>query len=69
MNEIQLHRKLFPLKYIRMTIEAYSGICKVQVTEEENYYICTFRDCIYDSAQTVMEFENYLIGSVAQYDH
>lgn len=61
MSELRLKKELFLLDNINLTVEAFSGLCKIEMSEQDDEYIFTFSNSRYDINETIMEFENYLI--------
>jgi len=61
MSELRLKKELFLLDNINLTVEAFCGLCKIEMSEQDDEYIFTFSNSRYDINETIMEFENYLI--------
>lgn len=61
-NRLFLLKDLYLIDSINDTRTAFSRLTKVNILEDEKYWICEFTDCKYDFEKTVKEFENYLIG-------
>lgn len=61
MNTLQLAKELYTESLIHQTIQAFAGLCEVELSEDARYYTCTFHRTKYELAETIHEFENYLI--------
>lgn len=68
MNRLFLNKSIYDKKYILIAIQDYCRISKIKIEEQQEYYICIFEHCIYDTIMTIKEFENYLIGITRKYD-
>lgn len=61
MNTLQLAKELYAEALVHQTIQVFSGLCEVELSEDERYYTCAFHRTKYESVETMHEFENYLI--------
>lgn len=61
-SELKLNREFYHRKAIERAIRDYERLCRVTLSESENYYICNFSETRYDMDLTKKEFEDYLIG-------
>lgn len=61
MIQLKLKKELYPLSYISTAQATYTGICQLEVEENDTYWLCNFSACKYEEQRTIMEFENYLI--------
>lgn len=61
MNKLKLTTNIFSKAYIEEAIRAYKDICNIEISEINNYIVCKFTDCIYNTEETIKEFENYVI--------
>ena len=57
-----MNKSIYEFKKIRYTIQAFGGICEVDIKEDSVYWICIFSKCGFDLERTIREFENYLIS-------
>ena len=64
MNELLLRKSIFDINNINKAIKSFKDICSVSIKETEEYFVCLFSDCVYDTCITVSEFENYIIDSI-----
>ena len=63
MKKIKLNRSIYSDKAINSALTAYNNLAMFTVNFNREYAAVTFIKCKYDEAQTVKEFENYLIGA------
>ena len=61
MSDLKLKKELFSLTKIFQSVNAFSEIADISVSEEADVYNCKFCACVYDKDDTIREFENYLI--------
>lgn len=61
MNELKLSKDIYEVIAIENAILQYKDICTISKTENSEYYILKFNDCIYSEVETINEFENYVI--------
>lgn len=61
MNKLKLNINIFNITHVKKAVKAYKDICKIEIDQIGSYIVCEFTDCIYDSKETVNEFENYII--------
>lgn len=61
MKAAKFHKEIFDESAIKKTIVAFSKLTEVSMIEHGYYYICYFNNCLYEEAQTLLEFENYII--------
>lgn len=62
MKKVKINRGIFSDETIRKTMEIYKDYTVATLKFNTDYAIITFWKCKYDEAQTIMEFENYMIG-------
>lgn len=60
-NELKLSKQIYDLNDIIFSVRNYDGIADILIHQDDCYTICEFTNCVYDPAQTIKEFENYLI--------
>ena len=61
-SNIQLYHKAFYRLPILLTaIDDYRRIATINLSDEVEYYRCTFTNCVVDSTRVICEFNNYLI--------
>lgn len=60
-NNLYLIKEIYCKSTIFKAIEDYRSISRIDINENENYYICSFTFCQYDVIETIKEFENYII--------
>ena len=68
-NNLLLPKEIYSACMINRAVADFKGVCTIDIKDEENYYSCIFKSCIYDEIQTLEEFENYLIGCVRQNEY
>ena len=56
-----LSKRIYSRAYIELASDAFRDIAEIDVSENNAYFIYTFKNCTYDAEQTAAEFENYLI--------
>lgn len=42
MNTLQLAKELYAEALVYQTIQVFSGLCEVELSEDERYYTCAF---------------------------
>ncbi len=57
-----MNKSIFGRSSIEKAVNDYGDFANIAVSETDKYWILQFSDFKYDEEQTVMEFENYLIG-------
>ena len=57
----KLNKGIYSEKAITETIRAFSHLAEIELNDSDDYYICRFRQCRYESTLTMDEFGNYLI--------
>lgn len=62
MNELVLCKEIYSMHCIFSAINAYSKLADLTVSEKEMYWVINFKNCKFDSAVTIHEFENYIIA-------
>lgn len=62
MNELFVCKELYKYCNLLAAIDAYENIARISIHEMESYWKLCFSDCVYGTARTIHEFENYLIG-------
>lgn len=62
MTHLRLNKELFGLEPLTAALNAYQSIAKVELSDDSNYWQCSFTECKYGEEQTALEFENYLIN-------
>lgn len=60
-NDLYLIKEIYIKSAIYKAIEDYHLISKIDLSENNFYYICSFTFCQYDVTETIKEFENYVI--------
>lgn len=60
-NELYLIKEIYSKSAIYKAIEDYRSISRIDMNENENYYVCSFIFYQYDVMETIKEFENYII--------
>ena len=61
MNELRLSSQIYSEGCIREGIDAFADLCSISLSSSDGTYIVSFSDCVYDTDETMKEFENYLI--------
>ena len=62
MTKIRLNSEIFSENNVRLAMEAYGDLARIQMDIQGEYYILQIEDTKYDESRTVKEFENYLVG-------
>ena len=62
MKKIRINRSVYSDDTIEKTMVAYKNHAVTTVQYKRDYAIVIFWKCKYDEAQTIKEFENYMIG-------
>jgi hypothetical protein len=55
------HKSLYPLSILQTAIEDYGRIAEISLSNEGDYFCCTFSGCAVAPERVVCEFHNYLI--------
>lgn len=61
MMTLRLNKELYEKDSLQDAVNAYRELAKIEVQEQDFYWIIQFGQCRYEEKQTVAEFENYLI--------
>ena len=61
-DSLHIRKELYRVECIAGAIDAYKDIATIRVDDGNDYWLLHFSKCTYDSARTIREFENYLIG-------
>lgn len=61
MNKLLLSKDLYDKAYIINSIVEFKEHTTIELSENNEYYICLFKNCVYEAQETIHEFENYLI--------
>ncbi len=64
MNELFLNKNYYSREHIAAAVTAFAGLCRVELSETDDHYVCVFSKCTYDVDVTKKEFENYLIDLI-----
>ena len=62
MTKIRLNSEIYSENNVKLAVEAYCELARIQVDIQGEYYILQIEDTKYDESRTVKEFENYLVG-------
>ncbi|MDO4297671.1 MAG: HxsD-like protein [Lachnospiraceae bacterium] len=68
-DSLWLNKELYRKSTIQQALKDYSGICEVQLLEEQNYYVCRFLRTVPERGLTMKEFEDYLISLTRKYEY
>lgn len=52
---------IYPKNIIMKAIHDYNNIAEINMSLEQNYFVCEFSKCITDAEHVKNEFTNYLI--------
>ena len=58
---LRLSNEIYSERAIKETIRSFSKLAEIKYSKSENYFICEFKKCVYDTQLTMDEFSNYLI--------
>lgn len=58
---LKLNKDVYTEKAVREAIKAFKNYARIELTSSDQYYVCTFNQCRYNSGLTMDEFGNYLI--------
>lgn len=61
MKKLHLNKNIYPYENIINSINEYKNIADITVSHDDKYFICIFKNCRYDTQETINEFENYVI--------
>ena len=64
MNDLKLNKELYKYEDIILVTKVFSHLALIEVEEDNNYWKCRFKNCRYNTEQTELEFENYLIDYI-----
>ena len=64
MNDLKLNKELYKYEDIILVTKVFSHLALIEVEEDHNYWKCRFKNCRYNTEQTELEFENYLIDYI-----
>ena len=64
MNELYLSTEIYSVEIIKAAIRQFASLSDINLITESSYYKCIFSECIYDTEETMKEFENYIIDSM-----
>ena len=56
-------KNIYPKQIILNAIEEYRDISRIEMSEDEKYWILEFHNCCVDETLVVAEFGNYLIDA------
>ena len=59
-----LNKELYKYEDIILVTKVFSHLALIEVEEDNNYWKCRFKNCRYNTEQTELEFENYLIDYI-----
>lgn len=62
MKTVKINRSIYSDQTIAKTMQVYKNHAVTTVKFQDVYAVLTFWKCKYDEAQTIKEFENYMIG-------
>ena len=63
MKKLKINRSVYSDESIEKTRTAFRDHAITLIAYKQQYAIVTFLKCKYDEAQTIKEFENYMIGA------
>ena len=55
------HKILYPLPILLTAIEDYKRIADISLSNEGDYFLCVFSNCVVAPERVICEFHNYLI--------
>lgn len=61
MNKLKLNKKIYEIETLIKAVNDYQHLVDIRIQDEMNYYLLTFIHCEYEAAETIKEFENYLM--------
>lgn len=61
MNKLILSSKIYEFNTLEDAVNEFNGLADIRLQREESYFLLNFFNCSYDIAETMKEFENYLI--------
>ena len=64
LNDLKLNKELYKYEDIILVTKVFSHLALIEVEEDNNYWKCRFKNCRYNTEQTELEFENYLIDYI-----
>lgn len=63
MKKVKINRDIYSDRAIQFAMSAYKSYAVMTINYKKDYAVITFWKCKYDEAQTIKEFENYMIGA------
>lgn len=60
-NSVKFSKAIYNEANILRAIQDYRDICRIELDENSDEFICSFFDCKVELLLTVYEFANYLI--------
>ena len=64
MNDLKLNKELYKYEDIILVTKVFSHLALIEVEEHNNYWKRRFKNRRYNTEQTELEFENYLIDYI-----
>lgn len=58
---LKLCKEVYSPNVVIQSKDAFSGLAGITISEDSDYWICSFTNCKVNTSQTVAEFENYAI--------
>lgn len=65
-NKLLLNKELYNKNSVLDTVATFAALAEISVTEAEQYYELSFRNCKVDEKRTIREFENYVLTETIQ---
>ena len=69
MIKLKLTKSIYQLQHIEYGIEQFKPISTITVSNNAEYFDCSFSNCKYDETTTKNEFENYLIDLINSHEY
>ena len=65
-NKLLLNKELYNKNSVLDTVATFVALAEISVTEAEQYYELSFRNCKVDEKRIIREFENYALIETIQ---
>lgn len=65
-NKLLLNKELYNKNSVLDTVATFAALAEISVTEAEQYYELSFRNCKVDEKRIIREFENYVLIETIQ---
>lgn len=60
-NSLRLNKLFYTYDILVKSKRDYADYADIEIEDNKEYFLCKFINCRYDTRETMLEFENYLI--------